>query len=616
MSENDEHKTSVHGDTQEDVDSEEYFGGVKSKLNDEIEKLKRELRESNATCSADSSNEDASESGKENEEKSRQSDNDEPVNPENKRGDKEANFHEHFPPQRISEGKEFELNETADASQYSYLRMAAIKERLLPADSNQLQGDTADDGSAFRTSVLDMNNFRIQREHENIVDLTKSLRVVDFTDSIRTDLRYLEHRKNHDEMTLSLYLDAKRDLREQIKLNAQHKEELRRLSSRVADGTLISLCSPMWEMIRREWDDFHARDSLAPRMGSGEQGITHNFGERSWCTLLRKVFAIGPFTFAGYLGKHIFASNATVSSIKSLELGLRPIVLFFSFMKDIVPSLELFCRPMSQLNILNQAYTDVFDDKECFDDFDALCAELDPNETGYFITSAWVLHVCRWNRLPYLMTTSKLPCFGSTPSCSLDLVPTLLKSFVQDFSPNVDVISNPALKVDIEKCFEPTDDPIAVLKRKNDLLDSLKSIFQKFSIKMGTMIDATNAKAKMSGAPWLQILHALHIDTFGNYNYKDMDNIRALIWKQPLISESEFLRGCEPLCSFQAVYLSQPEGRQNDGMLPIQCLEPLLIIHFGKEPSELRKREVALIVKGSNWFTVFQFFMALFYHHS
>ena len=85
MSENDEHKTSVHGDTQEDVDSEEYFGGVKSKLNDEIEKLKRELRESNATCSADSSNEDASESGKENEEKSRQSDNDEPVNPENKR---------------------------------------------------------------------------------------------------------------------------------------------------------------------------------------------------------------------------------------------------------------------------------------------------------------------------------------------------------------------------------------------------------------------------------------------------------------------------------------------------------------------------------------------------
>ena len=113
--------------------------------------------------------------------------------------------------------------------------------------------------------------------------------------------------------------------------------------------------------------------------------------------------------------------------------------------------------------------------------------------------------------MPYITTASKLPYFESAPSCSLDLVPTLLQSFAPEFSPEVDAMSNSAQNVGIQKRFEPTDDPIVVLKRKKDLVDSLKSIFHKFSIKMGTMIDATNAEAKMSGAPWLPLMFVSYI---------------------------------------------------------------------------------------------------------
>ena len=66
--------------------------------------------------------------------------------------------------------------------------------------------------------------------------------------------------------------------------------------------------------------------------------------------------------------------------------------------------------------------------------------------------------------------------------------------------------------------------------------------------------------------------------------------------------------------SFRRMYISRPGEKKNNGTLDIESFEYLLVVHHnGTEPGRLKSREIGLVLRGCEHFTLFQWFMALSY---
>ena len=302
------------------------------------------------------------------------------------------------------------------------------------------------------------------------------------------------------------------------------------------------------------------------------------FGLPNWLELMRKVFHRGPFIL-DVLHPNIFGASkgGQYISKSALDFFLKPLVVYHALTDGIINILDGFSRPVSQLKILCKAFRVAQDNDNILDlgQIQRLHSVLDPNGTGYFFTSSWIVEIwkcCIANGSP---VDTKKKSFDFLPSLTLlkrpindlSMVSTLIKEYANVNILNLFLAQNSTHKAKLDNIDKPhvefmlpikyqnnpTDNSFNIIERKTYFYNKVIELFEGYATSLDTFLTKNYKQAmakRISGKIWLQLLAVLQIDAFANY--KEVDNIRALIWKKPLISRSEFLKKLEPICSFQA----------------------------------------------------------------
>ena len=407
-----------------------------------------------------------------------------------------------------------------------------------------------------------------------------------------------------------------------ILLDAIHKEQAKAFAKRLRSPVFLSRYKEYSKETKRQWLAFQARKPLH----SDAKTECVSFSKVAWLNLLRETFKVEPYTQMK-LHMLLFSRegkcHTPITSAGMLDRLVQPLKVYFSLVQEIVPSQEVGTRPNSQLSILNETYCKTTDQIEFFNSLETadLILLLDPNNTGFFFVEQWVMRI-------WIMQKIAETNFGEIKASHYDErdcnnVPNqeiefsmLPRTFSFNQQNKACAIKQGPLGVR-HKHSNPGHESLGtvteLLQKKKVLEDALRSLYSQRSTRLGTLHNPNASQTKISSSPWIEILNLLQI-TFA-HDYKNMENIRAIIWNTPLITERDFLVKLAPLCSFQALYLSQPKHRDQKRILHVRHMKVLLNVHMGgQELPEQTGKEIELLICGGEWFTLFQFFMAIMYH--